>query len=91
MSNEWISVGDRLPDAIALKDYSENVFAFCEGGIRIMAYCYIDCHENSGWVWCDCGNDLYGEPEFDDDYKVTHWMPLPTPPAQRAGDNQEKR
>ncbi len=82
--DEWVSVEDRTPELIPGKDYSENVFAILGGKLRVMAYCYIDDDEDSGYAWCDCMNDIYGDPEFDDNYYPTHWMSfpkLPSPPV----------
>lgn len=80
MDNIWIRTQDKKPPIVLGADHSENVLAICEGIMRVMAYCYIDDGDNGGWNWCDCGGDIHGDPEFDDDYKVTHWQPLPSPP-----------
>lgn len=86
---KWVDVKERLPEVKQGEDNSENVFAILDGRVRIMAYCYIDegyddMAEKSlgGWAWCDCGMQIDGDPEFDDNYKPTHWMPLPTPPSE---------
>jgi len=76
----WVKVEDRLPEVKKGKECSENVFAICEGRLKVMAYCYIESEEAGGWVWCDCYGDIYGDAEFDDNYNVTHWRPLPTAP-----------
>lgn len=78
----WISVEDRTPAPIKGKDWSENVLAFCEGRLMVMAYCWLTDGENSGWTWCNCYGDINGDPEFDDEYSPTYWMPLPTPPSK---------
>lgn len=80
---EWVSVEERTPEVPEGKDNSENVFAICGSRLRIMAYCYIEMGEDSGWAWCDCNGDIHGDPEFDGDYKVTHWMPLPELPKPK--------
>jgi len=77
----WISCEDRKPNLIEGKDCSENVLAICNGRLSVMAYCYIHADENSGYVWCTCNGDINGDAEFDDDYIVTHWQPLPPNPA----------
>jgi hypothetical protein len=76
----WFDVKDKKPE-IGKDDFSENVFVILDGQIRIMAYCYISAEEGSGYAWCDCGMQIDGDPEFDDNYYPTHWMPLPSPPT----------
>ena len=75
--DDWISVEDRLPELKEGEDFSENVFALVNSKLMVMAYCWIDCDEDSGYAWCNCNGDINGDPEFDDDYKVTHWQPFP--------------
>jgi hypothetical protein len=72
----WIRVEDKKPEE------DVNVFVWWKGRLRIMAYQYIDAGigEDSGWAWCDCGTDIEGDPEFDDEYHPSHWMPLPEKP-----------
>ena len=81
MENNWISVEDKKPDIIDGEGYSENVLAVCDGRLMIMCYCYIEAGEDSGYAWCNCYGDINGDGEFDDEYNVTHWMPLPSPPT----------
>jgi hypothetical protein len=80
MSSPWISVKKCLPGRIKGKDYSENVLAVCDGVVMVMCYGYIDFEPEGGWVWSNCYGDINGDPEFDDEYKPTHWMPIPKPP-----------
>lgn len=77
---KWISVKDRLPEVKEGEDNSENCLVACNGRLMVMAYCYIDCDEDSGWAWCNCYGDINGDAEFDGEYFPTHWMPLPTLP-----------
>lgn len=78
---EWVSCEDRLPDLIAGKDYSENVFAIERGELRVMALVYInEDDQTAGYIWANCYGDINGDAEMDDDYQVTHWQPLPIPP-----------
>ena len=78
--SEWISVKDRLPEFIENKFVSENVLGVVDGKIGV--YCrFID----EGWYWTKVHNigweDLReSETEANDEYEVTHWMPLPEPP-----------
>lgn len=75
---KWISVKERLPELIKDQDYSKNVFAICNNELLVMAYCLVpDDDGNWGYVWCNCHGDINGDAEFDDNYDVTHWMPLP--------------
>ena len=81
----WIKIepGCEMPKVKDDEDNSENVLGFLDGYIRVMAWCYIHADEDSGWAWCDCNNDIYGDPEYDDDYKPTHWRPIPKPPITK--------
>ena len=89
-SNEWISVKDRMPDYIEGKDYSENVLAMYSVGentsyMGIFNLVIVEYTEDGHqWAWGkldSCYSDIRdSEPEWDDDYEVTHWMPLPTAP-----------
>lgn len=78
---DWIDVKERTPDLIEGKDYSENVLAVLNGRLAVMAYCYIK-DDDGGWfyAWANCYGNIDGECEWDDNYNVTHWMPLPDPP-----------
>ena len=61
---EWISVDDRLPE--------EKVNC-------IVHYKHAYCNNDGYWAIGFCFYD--GEKfQFDQAYKVTHWMPLPKPP-----------
>lgn len=73
---EWISVKDRLPK------WKEGVLVTDGNVVTVASLDYWD-----GWPkWWD-GHGFSGyEWEFDfsnnfEDGKVTHWMPLPNPPA----------
>ena len=81
----WIDVKDRTPDTIDGKDYSENVFVICDGKLEVMSYGWVDAEPVGGWVWSNCYGDIRGDSEWDDEYKPTHWMPLPKPPTT-SGD-----
>jgi len=76
----WVSVEDRLPEIIEGKDYSENVFAWCNGKKMIMCRTWVDGEPESGYVWANCYDDINGEGIWDENYSPTHWQPLPSPP-----------
>ncbi len=72
----WISVKDKLPPLIKYSNHSDNVLAICNGKLMVMCYSYI-FGDDSGYFWTNCYGDIEGDGEFDDDYDVTHWQPLP--------------
>ena len=79
--SKWISIKERLPDLDQLviitwlSDYDRSpIYAW--GGRT---------DDGDGWRWgvADSYRSINskGEPiEIDDNYPVTHWMPLPAPP-----------
>ena len=82
---EWISVKDRLPKAtrpdvngnITFSDYVLTYLVYEDG----FAWITVDtCRVDQG-VWLD---EVPGE-----GCKVTHWMPLPKPPIEKACGNCE--
>jgi len=89
MKNEWIPVTEKTPP--------ENVPVWCMAanhqGPIMMVYCWIDGggFDDSGWVWANCydlptyhnGEWLDDSAEYDDQYHVSHWMPLPEPIPKR--------
>jgi hypothetical protein len=72
----WISVEERLPDPQTL------VFGWTrDGALGVFSR---DDSDDDGWVWARQGysSDL-SDPsglECDDEYDVTHWMPIPEGP-----------
>lgn len=83
---EWISVADRLPDL------DEPVWLFGDRGIWIGGRTIVeggDEYAGAQWGWCNAYSTLWqkadgrfdAELEYDDDYHVTHWQPLFTPPV----------
>ena len=82
---KWIDASEKLPPLIEGEDYSENVLAMVEGyeNIQVMCLCWIfNEGEQSGYAWANCYGKIDGDAEFDDNYIVTHWIPLPEPPKQ---------
>lgn len=76
----WVKTSERLPELIEGKDYSNNVFAFDNGDIKVMCYVFIQDGDQSGYIWANCYGDINGDAEMDDEYAPTHWMPLPQKP-----------
>lgn len=79
--SEWISVKDELPKL-------EEVVWLWNG-----RFPYIGCRSlvgiEEGWIWAVTYGSVFldkgkitADCESDDDYNITHWMPLPEPPKQ---------
>ena len=79
--SEWISVEERLPkdrEPVWLRLSDDRIFV----GLLYMDF--------DGYSWCNSYGDFYYSAEneqwetftteADDEYDVTHWMPLPEPP-----------
>ena len=79
-ADNWVSVNERLPETDKY-DYaqSDEVLVFSDGEVNIGTYGigsaeYEVTPSWNGYDYCDLG-------------KVTHWMPLPSPPT--GEDNGE--
>lgn len=71
MQNAWISVKDRLPE-----ERGRYIVAVCDYKGKIGVFdLWFDYPE---W-YIDEDDDLY-------QFEVTHWMPLPEPPKEGAGN-----
>ena len=92
----WIDASVERPKFIRGEDYSENVFGVYKGYqdkpiLSIFQLIYVDADEaGSGWAWAKM-SDKYGnlreaECDYDDDYEVTHWMPMMKLPAAIKGE-----
>lgn len=79
--DNWIDAAKETPKLIKDKNYSENVLAVSNGSLDVMCYCYID-GEDGGFVWASCGSKINGDAEFDDEYDVTYWLPIPKLPKK---------
>jgi hypothetical protein len=82
---KWFSVKDSLPDFIEDKDITKNVLCIVAGKVVLGQRHYI---HGEGWLWACGAGYVFGdlatvEIEADDDYNVTHWMPLPEPPKDK--------
>jgi len=77
---KWIKCSDRLPEIIEGEAYSQNVLAIVDGYTNIQVMCLFWIDAQSGFVWCNCYGKIDGDGEFDDNYNVLMWMPLPQMP-----------
>ena len=66
------------PEFIKGKNYSENVLA--ETGqhtdLQVMCWIYVEGDEG-GYAWANCYQQLDGDAQFDDQYTVIKWQPIP--------------
>lgn len=82
---KWIDAKIQIPNLIEGQDYSENVLAIEENHTQVQVFClcFVPNPEiDGGWgyVWANCYQKINGDAEFDDNYNITHWMPIPKPP-----------
>ncbi len=75
----WINGKKQTPALIDGEDYSKNVYAIVNGIVDIACYCYI---AGEGFAWASCNGEINGDAEFDDDYDVTFWQPIPEKPTE---------
>lgn len=68
--HEWISIDDRLPEE------EDSVLVYQGAFIGDLMHVYTYMGDN---LWAD----EYGNYCRTDDEGITHWMPLPTPPAEK--------
>lgn len=81
--SKWVDALYQTPELIKDKDYSKNVLAIINGQLGVACYCfhYEEDGENNGYYWANCYGNIDGDCEWDDDYEVTHWQPLPSLPT----------
>ncbi|MDE2021258.1 MAG: DUF551 domain-containing protein [Patescibacteria group bacterium] len=72
----WISVKEKLPEM------GVRVFGVVDGQIGVFARG--DAGDDT-WLWGNCYGCIDGDALMDDEYDVTHWMPLPEPPDEKEG------
>jgi len=87
----WVDVRKSLPELVRKPytdyEYSENVLAWCDKKLMVLCLCFgrtdsLEKGEEYGYWWANCHCDISSDDaEWDDDYKPTHWMPLPTEPS----------
>ncbi|WKZ94053.1 DUF551 domain-containing protein [Chimaeribacter arupi] len=75
--SEWIKCSERMPD--------EDIpviggFNGWDGKFEYDCYARSTKAADEGWIWCKCDDFGRGDWWADDDYPLTHWMPLPEPP-----------
>lgn len=82
--SQWVNSIKETPSIIDGHDYSENVLGIVEGQLGVYCYCRLisETPEESGYFWANCYNDINGDAEWDNEYNVTHWMPLPVNPIK---------
>ena len=89
MSNEWISVTDRLPEILETV-WISNGNGWTTLGCRSDYFSEFndDGREELCWCWCVSNGIIWeknGKITSDceaDDFDVIFWMPLPKPPKQ---------
>lgn len=74
MGQQWTSVDEKLPES------KENVLAWCNDRLMVLAYGYVYEGDQNGYVWMNCYEEIDGDPYWDDNLQPTHWMPLPMKP-----------
>ena len=82
--SKWISVKDRLPHEIdGYNDKVENRYLVCMNGGFIVTADYFKPSETTRNMKDMWSLDLT-DPDYykDDDFYITHWMPLPKPPNE---------
>lgn len=79
---EWIDVNERLPNELDTV-WMYNVYT---NFIALGAHVFV----GDGYVWSKSNNLIYEEDglifsecEIDDDYEITHWIPLPELPKKK--------
>ena len=97
MIDNWISVDDNVPEFIDGKDYSKNVFALYkdyQGKLKFSVFKYVTVFDDNIYffTWARI-NEAYSDLreadcEYDDDYEVTHWMPMPSNPPVKVGESE---
>lgn len=72
--NEWIGVEERLPET------PDNVLAILDGEVCVMAYFDFIDGGSTYKVWGYAYDGISDAAVYDDNYKPTHWQPIPTKP-----------
>ena len=73
---DWIDANKALPPN------DQNVLAVVDGDVQIMAYVTLIEDGVTNYVWAMVYGGIEGYPEWDDNYEVTHWMPIPQAPER---------
>lgn len=78
-AGDWISVKDRLPEEnaeILYVVWNRREMPYAIRGMR--------CCDGTDWWWCNEDGDYDDTGNDPGVSTVTHWMPLPEPPAEVA-------
>ena len=82
---DWVSVKDRLPEVD--DKTGESAIVLCtwidfSGNARVDAFAL--CCDSDGCLWgmADSLDEEWSSVVTDDDYQITHWMPVPKPAEQ---------
>lgn len=85
---EWISVEDRLPSE---EELHKSILVYCSKGIHTARFFsqLTEAGTVGGWECCNyCGGEskvTFNNATYTES-KITHWMPLPTPPKPQPCD-----
>ena len=87
-AGEWVAVGERLPE---IEQTVLVCFPSGYDGKPVYAWgARVD--DSDGWLWGISSSFSGIRPDYstgnndisaDDDYQVSHWMPLPSPPEPK--------
>lgn len=66
--SEWIRAKDKLP--LEFHDADKIIAVIVTDGIKVRPACFFKRSNRRGW---DCLSEVS---------RVTHWMPLPSPPTE---------
>ncbi|EKS1846891.1 DUF551 domain-containing protein [Cronobacter malonaticus] len=77
--SEWIKCSERMPE---LDTVVIGGFLGWDGNFVYDCFARSSKASDDGWVWVYCEQFGRGDWLHDDEYEITHWMPLPAPPAE---------
>ena len=72
---EWISVKDRLPE-------TDGIYIVCDCRLNGNQWIHTAGFRKASSSWCELHGMYYddGYGRYSEQDKITHWMPMPTPP-----------
>ena len=90
--SQWVSVDDRLPD-----ESHAHVYVHCKGGNMTRSYFIKDREAAKDYFSGNGGYSRKSQGKYSahfqvawSGYKITHWMPLPTPPKDIDCENNSR-